>query len=161
VKKIALAAAAVSALAAMPAAAEAQSRGYWNGGAQSQSYGRYDDPRYDDRRYDDRYDRRYEDRYERGYDDRYDRGYDDRYARQGTYRGETYRDGYERQCKGTTGTIVGGVAGALLGRSVTRDSGRYSRGGSGTTGTIIGGALGALAGRAVDKSSCKNDRYYR
>ncbi|HEY0130908.1 MAG TPA: glycine zipper 2TM domain-containing protein [Allosphingosinicella sp.] len=48
--------------------------------------------------------------------------------------------------------MVGGVAGALLGREVTRD--RY-RGRSGTTGAILGGAIGALAGRAVQKSSCR------
>ena len=58
--------------------------------------------------------------------------------------------GYGRRCSGTTGTIVGGVAGALLGRTVTRDG--YH---SGTTGTILGGALGALAGRAIDRDSCR------
>jgi outer membrane lipoprotein SlyB len=57
-----------------------------------------------------------------------------------------------RRCSGTTGTIVGGAAGALLGREITRD--RY-RGRSGTTGAILGGAIGALAGRAVQKSSCR------
>ena len=86
------------------------------------------------------------------YDDngRYERSYD-RYDDRDDYRGA-------RRCKGTTGTIVGGAAGAILGRSVTRD--RY-RGRSGTTGTIVGGALGALAGRAVHKSTCRNTRYYR
>ncbi|MFL6845485.1 MAG: glycine zipper 2TM domain-containing protein [Allosphingosinicella sp.] len=86
-------------------------------------------------------------RYEQSYrGDRYGRGYDSRYYgnRNVRYAG--------RRCSGTTGLVVGGVAGALLGREVTRD--RY-RGRSGTTGTIIGGAIGALAGRAVDKSSCR------
>jgi len=94
---------------------------------------------------------RYEDRYDqRDYDRRYNDG----------YYGRTHRDDYrsDRRCKGTTGTVVGGAAGAVVGRAVTRD--RY-RGRSGITGTIIGGALGALAGRAVDKSSCRSDRYYR
>jgi hypothetical protein len=78
-----------------------------------------------------------------------------------TYRGDRYygrsqayygNRNYNRRCKGTTGTIVGGVAGALLGREVTRN--RY-RGRSGTTGAILGGAVGALAGRAIQKSSCR------
>lgn len=86
-------------------------------------------------------------RYEQSYrGDRYGRGYDSRYYGRSTYR---YNG---RRCKGTTGTIVGGVAGALLGREVTRN--RY-RGRSGTTGAILGGAIGALAGRSIDKSSCR------
>ena len=85
-------------------------------------------------------------RYEQSYrGDRYGRGYDSRYYGQRNYR-------YNRRCSGTTGTIVGGVAGALLGREVTRN--RY-RGRSGTTGAILGGAIGALAGRSIDKSSCR------
>ena len=76
--------------------------------------------------------------------------YGDRYER--SYRG----DRYDRRCSGTTGTIVGGIAGALLGRGIDRSgSGRYGRRDSGTTGAIIGGALGALGGRAIDKSSCR------
>ena len=82
--------------------------------------------------------RRYARRYaRRGY---YDRGYYDRryYGRRG------YRCG-----SGTTGAIVGGVGGALVGREIGRDGRRYRygrygrRGGSGTTGAIIGGAIGA------------------
>ncbi len=96
-------------------------------------------------------------RHRDGYYDygRYEQRYDDRYSSRSRYDdgyyGRSYRDG--RRCKGTTGTIVGGVAGALLGRGITRD--RY-RGRSGMTGAILGGAAGALAGRAVDKSSCRN-----
>jgi outer membrane lipoprotein SlyB len=85
-------------------------------------------------------------RYEQSYrGDRYGR-YDNRYYgnRNVRYNG--------RRCSGTTGMVVGGAAGALLGRTVTRD--RY-RGRSGTTGTILGAAIGALAGRAVQKSSCR------
>ena len=130
------AAAAATALVALPTAAQARHNDYGS---------RYD--RYE-QRYDDRYaDRRYDDRYSnRGYD-----GYDDR----------TYRS--DRRCSGTTGTIIGGAGGALAGRAIDRNSGsRFSRRGGGLTGTIIGGALGALAGRAVDKSSCRNSgRYYR
>ena len=68
----------------------------------------------------------------RSYDDRYDRrAYSNRYARQ--------------RCRsGTTGAIVGGAAGALLGREV---AGRGDR----TLGTILGGAAGALGGRAITR----------
>ncbi|HEX8263183.1 MAG TPA: hypothetical protein VF547_09950 [Allosphingosinicella sp.] len=105
--------------------------------AQAQYYGGYDRGGYD-----------------QGY---YGRGDYDRNS-DGRYYGRSYRGdrNYNRRCSGTTGTIVGGVAGALLGREVTRGGSRYGRRGSGPTGTILGGALGALAGRAVDKSSCRN-----
>ena len=114
----------------------------------------------------------YGDRYERSYrGDRYDRGYSQSqsyygrnqgyygnnqgyYGRSQGYYGDRYYD--DRRCSGTTGTIVGGIAGALLGRGIDRSgSGRYGRRDSGTTGAIIGGALGALGGRAIDKSSCR------
>ena len=73
-------------------------------------------------------------------------GYDNRYY------GRTY--GYrQHRCSGTTGTIVGAGAGALLGRSIGRGSGYYHQN-SGTTGAIIGAALGALAGRQVGRSTC-------
>ena len=91
-------------------------------------------------------------RHRDGYRDygRYEQSYrgDRYYGRSQAYYGRNHY----RRCKGTTGTIVGGVAGALLGREVTRD--RY-RGRSGTTGAILGGAIGALAGRSIDKSSCR------
>ena len=68
------------------------------------------------------------------------------------YNGRSY--GYSRhRCSGTTGTLIGGGAGALLGRSLGRGSGYYHQN-SGTTGTIIGGVLGALAGRQVGKATC-------
>ena len=52
----------------------------------------------------------------------------------------------------STGLIVGGAAGALLGREVGRSRDRYGyRRGSGTTGAIVGGALGALIGKKVAK----------
>ncbi|MDT9599742.1 glycine zipper 2TM domain-containing protein [Sphingosinicella rhizophila] len=124
------AAVALSAFTALPTAAQAQ-HGYYDSGRYQSAYRG--------------------DRYHRG--DRYyaDRGYYRDYrSRYGNRRGY-YRD---RRCSGTTGTIVGGVAGALLGREVTRDSRGYRRN-SGTTGAILGGALGALAGRAIDKSDCR------
>lgn len=77
----------------------------------------------------------------------YARSYDDRaYARE--YRGrDDYRSYRARQkCKdGDGGTIIGAIAGGLLGNTV---AGRGDR----TLGTIIGGLGGALAGRAIDRS---------
>jgi hypothetical protein len=130
-KKIAIASvAAATALTALPAAADAQGYGYSNG-----------------------YNRGYSN-YNRGYDGYSNQGYSNRgYYNQGyAYRNSRSNRyyGYGRRCSGTTGTVVGGVAGALLGRSITRDG--YH---SGTTGTILGGALGALAGRAIGRDSCR------
>ena len=72
-----------------------------------------------------------------------------RYYRNGTYVGPTWRgrDGriYCRRSNGTTGLIVGGAAGALIGREI--DGGR-----SRATGTILGAAAGALIGREVQRS---------
>lgn len=101
-------------------------------------------------RYDDGYSR-----YERN--DRYERG--DRYDRREYRRGDRYyqnnRNNYQR-CKnsGTGGTIIGAVAGGLLGNEVARR-------GSKTEGSIIGAAVGALAGRAIDKSDSNCNRRYR
>jgi hypothetical protein len=64
------------------------------------------------------------------------------------WQGEDGRS-YCRRSDGTTGTIVGAGAGALVGRGI--DTGRH-RG----TGTIIGAIAGALIGRAVEQgASCK------
>ncbi|HEV2866514.1 MAG TPA: glycine zipper 2TM domain-containing protein [Allosphingosinicella sp.] len=71
------------------------------------------------------------------------------YNQNAGYAGPTWRgrDGrlYCRRSNGTTGLIVGGAAGALVGRAV--DGGR-----SRTAGTIIGAALGAVLGREVQRS---------
>ena len=54
-----------------------------------------------------------------------------------------------RRSDGTTGAIVGGGAGALVGRGIDRHGERG-------TGTIIGAVLGALIGHAVEQgSSCR------
>lgn len=70
------------------------------------------------------------------------------YDRNGNYVGPTWRgrDGRYRCRKpdGTTGLIIGGAAGALIGREV---AGRGDR----TLGTIIGAAAGALVGREVER----------
>jgi hypothetical protein len=131
-------------------------------------------PRYDDR-YDDRYDSRTLDadmdaaqrrfdgaqaRFDRERDiyERERQAYDDARARyeaererlaSRAYDGPTWRgaDGqvYCKRSDGTTGTIVGAVAGAWLGRAI--DGGRRS-----AVGTILGGGAGALAGRAIEKN---------
>ena len=78
-----------------------------------------------------------------------------RYYRDGAYNGPTWRgrDGRLR-CRrpnGTVGLIVGGAAGALIGREI--DGGRDR-----TAGTIIGAAAGALIGREVDRGSRRRCR---
>ena len=57
------------------------------------------------------------------------------------------RDGryYCKRDDGTTGTIVGALAGGVLGNII-------APGGSKTLGTILGAGGGALAGRAIDKN---------
>lgn len=66
------------------------------------------------------------------------------------------RDGrvYFKKNNGTTGTIIGGVGGALLGRTVDTRGDR-------TVGTLGGAVLGGLAGRAIDKGSSNNNRRCR
>ena len=88
-------------------------------------------------------------------------GYGGGYYGNGGYYGGGYNNGYYgdyrgQRCSGTTGAIIGGVAGALLGREITRDDrNRWGhRRNNGTTGAIVGGAVGALIGNQVDKSSC-------
>lgn len=87
-------------------------------------------------------------------DHRDGRSYSRHYDRAGGYYGPRWRgrDGriYCRRSNGTTGLIVGGAAGALIGREV--DGGR-----SRTTGTIIGAALGAVLGREIQRgrSRCR------
>ncbi|MCJ8156389.1 glycine zipper 2TM domain-containing protein [Sphingomonas sp. LaA6.9] len=68
--------------------------------------------------------------------------YDDR-----VWRGD---DGHYhcRRDNGTTGLIIGGAVGALLGREL--DDGRDK-----TVGTIIGGAGGALLGREIDRGELR------
>jgi len=88
-------------------------------------------------------------------------GYDDspRYASSGSNDGyylrdddQIYRDADGRYyCKkpdGTTGLVVGGLAGGVLGNII-------APGGSKTLGTILGAAGGALAGRAIDRNSVR------
>lgn len=114
-----------AALAALVPAVPADAQGYYNQG-------------YSNRGYNQAYNNNY---YNQGYNNR---GYNQAYQGR-TWRG---RDGryYCRRSNGTTGLLVGGVAGALLGREI--DGGRNR-----TAGTLIGGAAGALLGREVQRSS--------
>jgi uncharacterized protein YcfJ len=89
------------------------------------SYGGY----YADRYYRD--DRRYRER-RLSRDERVYRGQDGRY--------------YCRRSDGTTGLIVGGVAGGLLGNII-------APGGSETLGTVLGAAAGAAVGSSVDRNN--------
>lgn len=72
--------------------------------------------------------------------------------RDGAYRGQSWRgnDGryYCRRNDGTTGLLVGGVAGAVVGQGV---AGRGDR----TLGAILGAAGGALLGKAIDQSNAR------
>ena len=58
------------------------------------------------------------------------------------YRGSDNRY-YCKRDDGTTGLIVGGITGGVLGNVI-------APGGSKTIGTIAGGALGAVIGKAID-----------
>lgn len=96
--------------------------------------------------------------YGRGYDRsdyrsdyrRNDRGYygDPVYRNTRVWRGNDGR-AYCRRSNGTTGLLIGGAAGALLGREV---AGTY---GDRTLGAILGAAGGALLGREVDNGGSR------
>ena len=98
---------------------------------------------------------RYRGGYEQGYNGRdyrgdYEQGYNGR-----TYRGQDSRTRYRepRKCSdGTTGAIIGAIAGGLLGRVL-------DRGGDRSTGTLLGAGGGALAGRAIDRDGAKQAAY--
>ena len=90
-------------------------------------------------------------------DPRYGNYYADRYYRDGSYyqpRQLAYNDRiyrgqngqyYCRRPDGTTGLIIGGLAGGALGNLI-------APGGSKTLGTIIGAVGGGIAGRALDRN---------
>jgi len=113
-------AAAIAASAFTPVAAEARPYGYNDGGYYQQAGWRDRRDRRDDRRY-----------YRQGYRDG---------------RGSSYRGGRRsyRCDKGNGGTVIGAIAGGLLGNEV---AGRGDR----TMGTVIGAGVGAVAGRAIDR----------
>jgi len=55
---------------------------------------------------------------------------------------------YCRRDDGTTGLIVGGLAGGVLGSAI-------APGGSGLLGALLGGAAGAAAGQAIDRDNVR------
>lgn len=73
--------------------------------------------------------------------------------RRSRYREWRGRDGrrYCRKPDGTTGLVVGGVAGALVGRTIDSRGDR-------TLGTLLGAAGGALAGREIERSGSRSCR---
>jgi len=86
-------------------------------------------------------DQDYRDGYERHDDGRRyyaDTGYDQGYYGRPQYRYRCHRDG-------TTGAVIGAIAGGLLGNGLAGYGDR-------TLGTVLGGAGGALAGRAIERS---------
>ena len=98
-----------------------------------------------------RYERYHQDQRYGDYDRDYyqqDRGYRD-YRRD--YR-DHRRDYRSRRCNNDAGTIIGAIAGGLLGNGI---AGRGDR----TLGTVLGAGAGALAGRAIDRSD--DPRYCR
>lgn len=131
---------AVPVSAAVPMQAQAAHADEWNHG----------------RRHHRDWDERYE-RYDR--DDRYGR-YDRSGYRDSGYYSEPVRrdtrtwrgdDGrwYCRRDNGTTGLIVGGAVGGLIGNEVA------GRGGDRTLGVILGAAGGALLGREIDRGGSR------
>ena len=155
-KTILIASAAAATIFAVPAAAEAQN---YYGGYQQPYYGQpaygygYQQPQ--QRYYGDRYAREQRRAYRQ--QQRYYGQRQAYYGQQGYYGQTQAYQGHRRQrCgQGTTGLVVGGAAGALLGREVGRSTShnRYTGNrGSGTTGAILGGAIGALVGRQVARS---------
>jgi hypothetical protein len=89
--------------------------------------------------------------------DRHDRYYGERRGRR-SYEEPVYRntrvwrgdDGryYCRKKNGTTGLLIGGAAGALIGREI-------AGGGDRTLGAIVGAAGGALLGREIDRGGSR------
>ncbi|RHW19047.1 glycine zipper 2TM domain-containing protein [Sphingomonas gilva] len=86
-------------------------------------------------------------------------GYAERTYRQGDYRARPLRDDdmiyrgrdgryYCRRDDGSTGLVVGGIAGGVLGNII-------APGGSKLLGTILGAGAGALAGREIDRNDAR------
>ncbi|MEW9855031.1 glycine zipper 2TM domain-containing protein [Novosphingobium sp. M1R2S20] len=81
--------------------------------------------------------------------DDYRRGYGNNYRNRDarSWRGDNRRYSC-RKSGGTTGLLIGGAAGALLGREI--DGGRDR-----TLGTVLGAAGGALLGREVERGGSR------
>jgi hypothetical protein len=91
-------------------------------------------------------------------DDRYrdDRYRDGRYQdRDGYYGGnDGYRDNRGNEANRTVATVIGGIAGAVLGSKIGDGSGRY-------VGTAVGSLVGGMAGRSIYDSSQRNRQLER
>ena len=126
-------------LAAAPAVAQP-----YDDGAYADTY--YDDRAYDSRsRYDSRYDYDRNDRYQDYYrDGRYDRRTYDRYDGRG----------YASSCRSNRamGTVLGGIAGAVIGSNVDDDGNRAE-------GTVLGAILGGAVGNQVGRNTAACDQY--
>ena len=86
-------------------------------------------------------------------------GPDQRYSRDDDYYGrDGYGDGDHRnggsQAGRTVATVIGGIAGAVLGSKVGDGSGRY-------VGTAVGSMVGGMAGRSIYDSSQRNRQVAR
>ena len=89
---------------------------------------------------------RYRTDYDAARDYREDAAYEERRlsAQDEVYRGSDGRY-YCKRSDGTTGLVIGGAAGGILGNVI--DGGRHR-----TAGTLVGGALGALMGRSIEQN---------
>lgn len=153
----ALAVAAGGLTLSVPAAAipAAHASAWANTPAYAASTVAYDDDDDDDRRWGrrDRYERREARRYHRD-ERRYHREQQQRYRGEQAYQNTRVWQGndgryYCRKSDGTTGLLIGGAAGALLGREIA------GRNGDRTLGAILGAAGGALLGKSIDsKTRC-------
>ncbi len=120
---------------------------YGNANPNARDYGYYDsnyyaqNGQYDYNNPDPRYNGYYPENYYRN-----DRRYRQRQVQtnERIYRGRDNRY-YCRRSDGTTGLIVGGIAGGALGNII-------APGDSKTLGTVLGAIGGAVAGRAIDRS---------
>lgn len=114
--------------------------------ASARDHDRYNGYGYQDSRYDRDYGRRHGDRRYQSqgyYGQSYSRGgYDRRYYGRGNDRRYYGRDCHK---DGTTGAVLGAIAGGLIGNGV---AGRGDR----TLGTVLGGGAGLFAGRAIERS---------
>ena len=142
-KTKAMLALAVPGLLATTVPAAAQSGG-WSPYEQSDSWNHGDRGRHRG------HDRGDQGRYNSGYDSYGQGGYygEPVYANTRTWRGDDGRN-YCRRSNGTTGLLIGGAAGALLGREIA------GRRGDRTLGAILGAAGGALLGREVDRGGSR------
>jgi len=153
---LALAAALMASTAVTPTLAQPYSYEDYNQSYEDDGYYEDDDDRYDSRA-DDR--GRYEDG--RRYDDRYDQdrndGYND-YYRDGRYDRRAYDRydgrGYNRSCRDNraAGTILGGIAGAVIGSNIDDDGNRAE-------GTVLGAIVGGMVGNQVARNTAACDQY--